>query len=54
MKDITLSDIPCLKDYEEVKRRLFVRLWNRERMKGLFLGTCHVETVVLMSRIKEK
>ena len=33
MKDITLSDIPCLKDYEEVKRRLFVRLWNRERMQ---------------------
>ena len=33
MKDITLSDIPCLKDYEEVKKRLFVRLWNKERLK---------------------
>ena len=33
MKDITLSDIPCLKDYEEVKKRLFVRLWNKERLQ---------------------
>ena len=33
MKDITLSHILCLKDYEEVKKRLFVRLWNKERLQ---------------------
>lgn len=29
---ISISDIPFLKDYEEVKRRLSIRLWNLERL----------------------